>query len=57
MEENWFKYNNYLKKKNSLMTDLFYIQLINILIIKSGYESFFEQLLDIPLLIPNDIKE
>ena len=47
-----------MNRENSIITDLFYTQLINIFTCKSGCESYsFQKLLDIPLLIPNDVRE
>ena len=58
-EEQSFEYNKYfLTRENSIITDLFYTQMINIFTCKCGYESYsFQKLLDIPLLIPNETRE
>ena len=58
-EEQSFEYNKFfLSRENSIITDLFYTQMINIFNCKCGYESYsFQKLLDIPLLVPNDTKE
>ena len=45
----------YLSRENSIITDIFYIQMINTFVCKCGQESYsFQKLLDIPLLLPND---
>ena len=58
-EEKNFEYNKYfLARENSIITDLFYTQMINIFTCKCGNESYsFQKLLDIPLLIPNETRE
>ena len=50
-EEQNFEYNKYfLERENSIITDLFYTQMINIFNCKCGYESYsIQKLLDIPL--------
>ena len=54
-----FEYNKYfLERENSIITDLFYTQIINIFNCKCGYESYsFQKLLDIPLLVPTETRE
>ena len=48
----------YLSREDSIITDLFYIQIINIFTCKCGKETYsFQKLLDIPLLIPREAKE
>lgn len=45
----------YLSRENSIITEIFYIQMINTFMCKCGQESYsFQKLLDIPLLLPND---
>ena len=45
-------------RENSIIMDLFYTYLINIFTCKKGCESYsFQKLLDIPLLMPNNIRE
>ena len=58
-EEKSFEYNKFfLNRENSIITDLFYIQMINIFTCKCVLESYcFPKLLDIPLLIPNNERE
>ena len=58
-EEQSLKYNEFfLKRENSVITDLFYTQMINIFTCKSGCKSYsFQKLLDIPLLIPKNVRE
>ena len=53
------EYNEYfLSRENSIITDLFYTQLINIFTCHCGKETYsFQKLMDIPLLIPTDKKE
>ena len=48
----------YLSRENSIITDIFYIQMINTFVCKCGQESYsFQKLLVIPLLLPNDNKD
>ena len=53
------KYNNYYKsRENSINTDIYYTQMINIITWKCGNETYsFQKILDIPLLINNNQKE
>ena len=53
------EYDEYfLSRENSIITDLFYTQIINIFTCHCGKETYsFQKLLDIPLLIPSDKKE
>ena len=52
------KYNTvFNKREKSIITDLFYIGLVNKFICTCKYETYsFENLLDLTLLIPIDIK-
>ena len=52
------EYDEYfLSRENSIITDLFYTQLIIIFTCHCGKETYsFQKLIDIPLLIPNDKK-
>jgi len=52
------EYDEYfLSRENSIITDLFYTQIINIFTCHCGKETYsFQKLIDIPLLIPNDKK-
>ena len=47
------EYNEYyLSRENSLVTEIFYIQLINTFTCNCGYETYsFQKLVDIPLFI------
>ena len=48
----------FLSRENSVVTDLFYTQIINIFTCHCGKETHsFQKLIDIPLLIPTDKKE
>ena len=48
----------FLSRENSVVTDLFYTQIINIFTCHCGKETYsFQKLIDIPLLIPTDKKE
>ena len=50
-------HENFLNYENSIITDIYYVQLINIFICSCGKESFsFQKLLDIPLLIPTNCR-
>ena len=53
------KYNNYYKsRENSIITDIYYTQMINIFTCNCGNETYsFQKLLDITLLINNNQKE
>ena len=53
------EYDQYfLSMENSIITDLFYTQIINIFTCHCGNENYsFQKLIDIPLLIPSDKKE
>ena len=53
------KYNNYYKsRENSIITDIYYTQMINIFTCNCGNETYsFQKILDIPLLINNNQKE
>ena len=53
------KYNNYYKsRENSIITDIYYTQMINIFTCNCGKETYsFQKLLDIPLLLNNSQKE
>ena len=53
------KYNNYYKsRENSIITDIYYKQMINIFTCNCGNETYsFQKILDIPLLINNNQKE
>ena len=50
-------HENFLNYENSIITDIYYVQLINIFTCSCGKESFsFQKLLDIPLLIPTNCR-
>ena len=52
------KYHNYyISRENSIITDIYYTQIINIFTCKCGKETSFEKLLDILLLIIENLKE
>ena len=53
------EYNEYyLSRENSLVTEIFYIQLINTFTCNCGYETYsFQKLVDIPLFISIEKKE
>ena len=53
------KFNDfYLSREKSVVTDIYYTQLINIFTCKCGKESYsFQKILDIPLLIPDKMSE
>ena len=53
------KYNeHYLSRENSIVTDIYYTQIINIFTCTCGRQSYsFQKLLDIPLLIPEKMRE
>ena len=53
------EYDQYfLSRENSIITDLFYTQIINIFTCHCGNENYsFQNLIDIPLLIQSDKKE
>ena len=56
--QNYEYHKYYLSREDSIITDLFYIQIINIFTCKCGKETYsFQKLLDIPLLIPREAKE
>ena len=58
VEQNKEYHNFFIGRENSIIIDIFYIQIINIFTCKCGYESYsFQKLLDIPLLLPNKIRE
>ena len=44
---------NFSSKENSFIANNFYIQIINNFICECGYNSYFEKILDLPLLIPS----
>ena len=45
----------YLSREDSIITSIFYAQIINTFTCECGYESYsFEKILDIPLLLPNN---
>ena len=47
-----------MKRENSIITDLFYTQMINIFTCKGSCKSYsFQKLLDIPLLIQNNLRK
>ena len=58
-EEQSKEYHNFfIGRENSIIIDIFYIQIINIFTCKCGFESYsFQKLLDIPLLLPMKIRE
>ena len=58
-EEQSKEYHNFfIERENSIIIDIFYIQIINIFTCKCGFESYsFQKLLDIPLLLPMKIRE
>ena len=53
------KFNeHYLRRENSIVTDLYYTQLINIFKCPCGKETYsFQKIIDIPLLIPFNNRE
>ena len=52
-EQNLEYHNFFIGRENSIIIDVFYIQMINIFTCKCGFESYsFQKLLDIPLLLP-----
>ena len=52
IEQNKEYHNFFLSRENSIIIDIFYIQMINIFTCQCGYESYsFQKLLDIPLLL------
>ena len=58
IEQNKEYHNFFIGRENSIIIDIFYIQIINIFTCKCDYESYsFQKLLDIPLLLPMKIRE
>jgi ubiquitin C-terminal hydrolase len=48
----------FISRENSIIIDLFYLQMINIFTCECGFESYsFQKLLDIPLLLPMKKRE
>jgi len=57
-EQNKEYHNFFIGRENSIIIDIFYIQIINVFTCKCGFESYsFQKLLDIPLLLPMKIRE
>ena len=57
-KDNSFRFSEFFKRsEDSIINDLFYIQIVNNFICSCGYESYsFEKLTDITLLFPNKNK-
>ena len=48
----------FLERENSIISKLFYSEIVNIFRCKCNFESYgFQKILDIPLLIPGNIKK
>ena len=57
-EQNKEYHNFFISRENSIIIEIFYIQMINIFKCKCGFESYsFQKLLDIPLLLPMKKRE
>ena len=57
-EQNNEYHKFFIERENSIIIDIFYIQIINIFTCKCGFESYsFQKFLDIPLLLPMKQRE